>query len=66
MNMPAHSPQNFVFGGFSCWHRRHCMPEPPSASKPGTVGQGGASLVWRAGGVNPVPWGWIPKAEAED
>src|SRR5215469_7914610 len=25
-----HSPQNFIVGRFSCWHRGHVMPEPPS------------------------------------
>jgi hypothetical protein len=29
----AHSPQNFMPGGFSCWHRGHCIPTP--LSEPG-------------------------------
>ena len=26
----AHSPQNLMPARFSCWHRGHCIPGPPS------------------------------------
>src|SRR4029453_18469773 len=36
-NLAPHSRQNFACGGFSCWHRGHCILEPPS-TQPGASG----------------------------
>ena len=42
-----HSWQNFGRGGFSCWHRGHCMPAPSQRVGAGTGRTGAESLVWR-------------------
>jgi hypothetical protein len=47
----AHSRQNFAWGGFSVWHRGHCIPEPPSEPGRGPVGQVARAYAGGPGGV---------------
>src|SRR5215467_13643519 len=63
-----HSPQNFIAGRFSCWHRGHVMPEPPSGrvgersepwaetTRPGLAWSRTRSLGPRLGMARPRSW----------
>ena len=57
-----HPRQNLAWGGLSCWHRGHVMPEPSPRVGAGTGRTGGESLVSRTGGVKDR--GGLPSRQA--
>jgi hypothetical protein len=54
-----HPRQNLAWGGLSCWHRGHVMPEPSPRVGAGNGRTGGESLGWqfrsRQGRMGPGP-----------